>query len=66
LASAAPEAAIVEGAAEAQKPARRPLPTHLPREEVRHRAAHACPSCGGVLRRIGEDVTETRLRAGPL
>jgi transposase len=59
LASAAPEAAIVEGAAEAQKPARRPLPPHLPREEVRHRAAHACPSCGGVLRRIGEDVTET-------
>ena len=24
-----------------------------------HRAAAACPSCGGTLRRIGEDVTET-------
>jgi transposase len=35
------------------------LPDHLPREEVVHSAAHACPSCGGALRRIGEDVTET-------
>jgi transposase len=60
LAMASPEAAaIVESAAEAQKPARRALPDHLPREEVRHRAGPACPSCGGGLRRIGEDVTET-------
>jgi transposase len=60
LASAAPEAAaIVESVAEAQKPARRPLPEHLPREEVMHRAGPACPSCGGALRRIGEDATET-------
>lgn len=60
LASAAPEAAaIVESVAEAQKPARRPLPGHLPREEVMHRAGPACPSCGGALRRIGEDATET-------
>jgi transposase len=60
LSTAAPEAAaIVESAAETQKPARRPLPEHLPREEVMHRAAAACPSCGGALRRIGEDVTET-------
>jgi transposase len=55
-----PEAAgVVESAVEAQKPARRPLPDHLPREEVFHPADHACPSCGGALRRIGEDVTET-------
>ena len=42
-----------------QKPARRPLPEHLPREEVHHPAACSCPHCGGALRRIGEDVTET-------
>jgi len=35
LATASPEAAaVVESAVEAQKPARRPLPDHLPREEV--------------------------------
>jgi transposase len=60
LAIASPAAAgVVESAVEAQKPARRPLPDHLPREEVFHPADHACPSCGGALRRIGEDVTET-------
>src|SRR3546814_431615 len=40
------------------KPVRRPLPDHLPREEVVHAAACSCPSCGGDLRRLGEDVTE--------
>lgn len=40
------------------KPARRPLPEHLPREPVIHEAACACPGCGGGLRRIGEDVSE--------
>src|SRR6266851_4572247 len=60
LAAASPVvAAAIEAAVEAQKPARRPLPEHLPREEVKHRAPGACPSCGGALRRIGEDVTET-------
>ena len=52
-------AALVEAAAEAQRPARRPLPEHLPREEVVHPAPCTCPSCGGALRKIGEDVTET-------
>src|SRR3546814_2838553 len=28
------------------------------REEVVHAAACRCPSCGGALRRLGEDVTE--------
>lgn len=37
---------------------RQPLPEHLPREDVEHPAACACPSCGGELRRLGEDVTE--------
>ncbi|MEO6080909.1 MAG: IS66 family transposase, partial [Steroidobacteraceae bacterium] len=41
-----------------KKPARRPLPPHLPRETVTHAAACACPGCGGNLRYIGEDVAE--------
>ena len=52
-------AAMIEAATEAQKPARRPLPEHLPREEVVHPAPCTCPSCGGALRKIGNDVTET-------
>ena len=60
LAAASPVvAAAIETAVEAQKPARRPLPEHLPREDVTHPAPCACPTCGGALRRIGEDVTET-------
>lgn len=52
-----PSAALV--ADTTLKPARRPLPDHLPREEVIHPGPCACPSCGGKLRRIGADVTET-------
>jgi hypothetical protein len=60
LATASPAvAAIVETAAEAQKPARRPLPQHLPREDLRHPAPCTCPSCGGALRKIGDEVSET-------
>ena len=40
------------------KPARHPLPDHLPREVVQHPAPEACPACGGSLRPLGEDVTE--------
>jgi transposase len=40
------------------KPARRPLPAHLPREETVHSAPCACPACGGELRSLGEDVSE--------
>jgi transposase len=58
LATASPAvAAVVE--AEAQKPARRPLPEHLPREDLRHPAPCTCPSCGGALRKISDEVTET-------
>jgi transposase len=58
LATASPAvAAVVE--AEAQKPARRPLPEHLPREDVRHPAPCTCPTCGGALRKISDEVTET-------
>src|SRR5437016_1964833 len=52
-------AAAIEGAVEARKPARRPLPEHLPREDLVHPAPCTCPTCGGALRRIGEEMTET-------
>lgn len=42
-----------------RKPARRPLPEHLPRERVVYPMPAACPCCGGVLHKLGEDVTET-------
>jgi transposase len=41
-----------------RKPARRPLPEHLPRERVVHPAPSCCPCCGGTLHKLGEDVTE--------
>jgi transposase len=45
---------------ERRKPARRPLPAHLPRERIVYPAPAVCPCCGdGRLRKIGEDVTET-------
>jgi transposase len=42
-----------------RKPARRPLPEHLPRERVVYPMPAACPGCGGVLHKLGEDVTES-------
>src|SRR6201988_514714 len=60
LAMASPEvAAAVEPAPAAQKPARRPLPPHLPREDRRHPAPCTCPDCGGALRKIADEVSET-------
>jgi transposase len=45
---------------ERRRPARRPLPEHLPRERIVYAALSACPCCGATtLRKIGEDVTET-------
>lgn len=41
-----------------EKPVRRALPKDLPREEIVHAPACSCPSCGGELRRVGEDVAE--------
>jgi transposase len=41
-----------------EKPYRKPLPDHLPREEEVHEPACTCPSCGGTMRKLGEDVTE--------
>jgi transposase len=41
------------------RPARRPLPEHLPRERIVYPSPSTCPCCGGVLHKLGEDVTET-------
>src|ERR1700688_2900496 len=41
-----------------EKPARRPLPAELPREQILHENPCACPDCGGKLRVLGEDVAE--------
>ena len=47
---------------ERTKPKRKPLPEHLPRQEIRHEptnnGACACPDCGGGMSKLGEDVTE--------
>jgi len=51
---------ITVPAFERRKPARRPLPAHLPRERVVYPAPSVYPCCGGTtLRKISEDVTET-------
>ena len=44
----------------ARSPAvRKPLPAHLPREDVLYPAAEVCPSCGGThLVKLGDDITE--------
>jgi transposase len=43
-----------------RKPARRPLPAALPREtQTIAPEPETCPDCGGTLRRLGEDVSET-------
>jgi transposase len=43
-----------------QKPARRPLPDHLPRHRIVHPGPEACSCCGSAaLRKMGEDITET-------
>jgi transposase len=42
-----------------EKPARRPLPEHLPREVRKYLPKQeACPDCGGKLKPLGEDVSE--------
>jgi transposase len=44
---------------ERERPVRKPLPAHLPREvEVHQPASCQCPDCGNALRRIGEEVSE--------
>jgi len=47
---------------ERSKPKRKPLPDHLPRQEVVHQPADdgacTCPDCGRGMAKLGEDVTE--------
>jgi transposase len=59
-ASAVPsEAAAPSNASDTEKPARCPLPDHLPRQVERHEPHETvCPDCGGTLGRLGEDVSE--------
>ncbi|WP_425086487.1 transposase [Zavarzinia compransoris] len=40
------------------RPHRRPLPPHLPREDVVHTPACTCTACDGPMACLGEDVTE--------
>ena len=41
------------------KPKRRPIPDHIPRNHIELTTGDdACSNCGGNLRRLGEDVTE--------
>jgi transposase len=51
--------AVVAPTAQTAKPARRPLPEHLPREVRKYLPKQeACPDCGGELKHLGEDVSE--------
>jgi transposase len=60
MAAAAARDKITVPSFERRRPARRPLPEHLPRERIVYPVPATCPCCGGgTLRKIGEDVTET-------
>ncbi|MBV9558027.1 MAG: IS66 family transposase [Pseudolabrys sp.] len=58
-ADAAARQKITVAAFDRRKPARRALPEHLPRERIVYPSPSTCPCCGGILRKLGEDVTET-------
>src|SRR5271155_284120 len=50
---------VIAPTAHVAKPARRPLPEHLPRETRKYQPKQsACPDCGGALKHLGEDVSE--------
>lgn len=56
---AAPTPDGTDPAAPHRKPARRPLPPHLPRrKQTIPPKETVCPVCGGELKPLGEDVTE--------
>ena len=61
IGQAAAVALVVEAVvqeAPASAPRRKPLPDHLPRTEHVLSPGEACPSCGGDLKTLGQDVTE--------
>jgi transposase len=51
---------VPAASSERRRPARRPLPAHLPRERIVHEPASssACSECGAALAGFGEDVAE--------
>jgi transposase len=52
-------AGVAPVASVAAKPARKPLPEHLPREVRMYPPKQkACPDCGGKLHFLGEDISE--------
>ena len=58
-AGSATVAEVVPTAQGATKPARRPLPAHLPREKrTILPKQESCPDCGGELKPLGADVSE--------
>ena len=58
LAEAAPARPIIQ-LETSNRPARLALPSHLPREDMRHEPPPVCPACGAhSLRKRGEDVAE--------
>ena len=62
VAAAAAKAKQAESAVKSftrKRPVRGPLPAHLPRERNVLPSPCACPSCGGKLSKVGEDITET-------
>lgn len=55
----ASDEALPTPSASSSPPVRKPLPAHLPRETDVHRPESCnCPSCGGALKALGEDVAE--------
>ena len=56
--TALPPQAMVVPPVEKDKPVRKALPDHLPREVQEHAPACGCPHCGTTLRHLGEDVSE--------
>ena len=57
--AASPTPEATTPAAPGRKPARRPLPGHLPRQKRTILPKEtACPDCGGELKTLGEDVSE--------